>query len=223
MCCALSIWPSNCTPDPVPKSKTDCTGVVGVVRNSERLAAPTPNTCSGPGTWSTTEASTSEKTHRLAPSMTCERISSAIRTTPLALVCAMLASTSFVAKTEPTAFANSVAGMGSCNKNNLMSKSIWVPRPVATSTAAGSPRYKRSEERRVGKEGATARLIGTAEKRQAASSRWLQLTRAENTPLLLLFFQAEDGIRDGHVTGVQTCALPISLWPKPNLLPLLIL
>src|SRR5437660_2584741 len=27
---------------------------------------------------------------------------------------------------------------------------------------------------------------------------------------LLFFFQAEDGIRDGHVTGVQTCALPIS-------------
>src|SRR5690625_8046315 len=25
------------------------------------------------------------------------------------------------------------------------------------------------------------------------------------------FFQAEDGIRDGHVTGVQTCALPISI------------
>src|SRR5439155_6392176 len=27
--------------------------------------------------------------------------------------------------------------------------------------------------------------------------------------LLFFFFQAEDGIRDGHVTGVQTCALPI--------------
>src|SRR5215510_11446151 len=27
---------------------------------------------------------------------------------------------------------------------------------------------------------------------------------------VLFFFQAEDGIRDGHVTGVQTCALPIS-------------
>src|SRR6266581_7214793 len=26
---------------------------------------------------------------------------------------------------------------------------------------------------------------------------------------LLFFFQAEDGIRDGRVTGVQTCALPI--------------
>src|SRR5256886_8061200 len=27
------------------------------------------------------------------------------------------------------------------------------------------------------------------------------------------FFQAEDGIRDLTVTGVQTCALPILLWP----------
>src|SRR5438876_3937284 len=27
---------------------------------------------------------------------------------------------------------------------------------------------------------------------------------------LFFFFQAEDGIRDGRVTGVQTCALPIS-------------
>src|SRR5690606_39437145 len=27
---------------------------------------------------------------------------------------------------------------------------------------------------------------------------------------LIFFFQAEDGIRDFHVTGVQTCALPIS-------------
>src|SRR5439155_9736337 len=27
--------------------------------------------------------------------------------------------------------------------------------------------------------------------------------------ILFFFFQAEDGIRDGHVTGVQTCALPI--------------
>src|SRR5690625_7954772 len=29
--------------------------------------------------------------------------------------------------------------------------------------------------------------------------------------LYVFFFQAEDGIRDGHVTGVQTCALPISI------------
>src|SRR5690606_32595752 len=30
-------------------------------------------------------------------------------------------------------------------------------------------------------------------------------------PASYFFFQAEDGIRDFHVTGVQTCALPISL------------
>src|SRR5690606_40369450 len=34
------------------------------------------------------------------------------------------------------------------------------------------------------------------------------------------FFQAEDGIRDFHVTGVQTCALPISLpWPLTTRVP----
>src|SRR5260370_30333715 len=30
-------------------------------------------------------------------------------------------------------------------------------------------------------------------------------------PSMFFFFQAEDGIRDSSVTGVQTCALPISL------------
>jgi len=28
----------------------------------------------------------------------------------------------------------------------------------------------------------------------------------------VFFFQAEDGIRDRDVTGVQTCALPICVW-----------
>src|SRR6266511_5777209 len=32
------------------------------------------------------------------------------------------------------------------------------------------------------------------------------------------FFQAEDGIRDFHVTGVQTCALPILDQPLPLVL-----
>src|SRR5215211_8902647 len=31
-------------------------------------------------------------------------------------------------------------------------------------------------------------------------------------PSLVFFFQAEDGIRDHCVTGVQTCALPIYAW-----------
>src|SRR5439155_24566078 len=34
----------------------------------------------------------------------------------------------------------------------------------------------------------------------ASLRRWL---------MVAFFFRAEDGIRDGHVTGVQTCALPI--------------
>src|SRR5690349_25042559 len=29
---------------------------------------------------------------------------------------------------------------------------------------------------------------------------------------IIFFFQAEDGIRDLYVTGVQTCALPICTW-----------
>src|SRR5690606_30238080 len=32
----------------------------------------------------------------------------------------------------------------------------------------------------------------------------------------IVFFQAEDGIRDFHVTGVQTCALPISRLGVPG-------
>ena len=32
-----------------------------------------------------------------------------------------------------------------------------------------------------------------------------------NFVFVVFFFQAEDGIRDDLVTGVQTCALPI--WP----------
>src|SRR6266481_7322593 len=34
---------------------------------------------------------------------------------------------------------------------------------------------------------------------------------------LFFFFQAEDGIRDGTVTGVQTCALPIWVEPESEL------
>src|SRR5438552_2336554 len=34
---------------------------------------------------------------------------------------------------------------------------------------------------------------------------------------IFFFFQAEDGIRDDLVTGVQTCALPISSPPVPTL------
>src|SRR5215510_15209651 len=45
----------------------------------------------------------------------------------------------------------------------------------------------------------------------AASGVACALSGADLLQLLppVFFFQAADGIRDGHVTGVQTCALPI--------------
>src|SRR5256885_11294262 len=37
---------------------------------------------------------------------------------------------------------------------------------------------------------------------------------AHNVVIIVFFFQAEDGIRDYKVTGVQTCALPILVLTK---------
>src|SRR2546426_5950866 len=42
-----------------------------------------------------------------------------------------------------------------------------------------------------------------------ASSTWRVLSRRCTVCVWFFFFQAEDGIRDYKVTGVQTCALPI--------------
>src|SRR5690625_4246141 len=42
------------------------------------------------------------------------------------------------------------------------------------------------------------------------------LVRADPLSLVQYFLQAEDGIRDGHVTGVQTCALPIYIRAEVN-------
>src|SRR5690606_40848448 len=42
------------------------------------------------------------------------------------------------------------------------------------------------------------------------SSRSFHCLNSSLMVIFCFFFQAEDGIRDFHVTGVQTCALPIS-------------
>src|SRR5437763_5786774 len=47
--------------------------------------------------------------------------------------------------------------------------------------------------------------------RSDSEFRWLPMLFV--TLLYFFFLQAEDGIRDTSVTGVQTCALPISLVP----------
>src|SRR5690606_15572052 len=72
--------------------------------------------------------------------------------------------------------------------------------PQAREREVVSQANVRSEERRVGKECRCRRRRdpGDQERRRAGGGA------------LSLFCQAEDGIRVFHVTGVQTCALPIS-------------
>src|SRR5207247_5495641 len=45
---------------------------------------------------------------------------------------------------------------------------------------------------------------------RSSCATWLGVWTCVRLPLFFFFFQAEDGIRDPLVTGVQTCALPIS-------------
>src|SRR5215475_15724235 len=57
--------------------------------------------------------------------------------------------------------------------------------------------------------------MGAPKKRLGTESSATRAALVDATGQLILdegysfFFQAEDGIRDFHVTGVQTCALPI--------------
>src|SRR5207245_4135135 len=51
-------------------------------------------------------------------------------------------------------------------------------------------------------------LSGTEYSARSATSRC-------SCVFIVFFFQAEDGIRDATVTGVQTCALPISFGMAP--------
>src|SRR6266487_1007715 len=55
-------------------------------------------------------------------------------------------------------------------------------------------------------------MVAIADTDGAAEAAWKYVLIA-SAGLGLVFFPAEDGIRDGRVTGVQTCALPISRDP----------
>src|SRR5690348_18063622 len=52
--------------------------------------------------------------------------------------------------------------------------------------------------------------IGTLTSRFMIVSEWVYAFVINLGFFFFFFFQAEDGIRDGRGTGVQTCALPIS-------------
>src|SRR5829696_9486238 len=59
--------------------------------------------------------------------------------------------------------------------------------------------------------------------RRTLSQVFLGCYRLTQAPICVLkhlfFFQAEDGIRDWSVPGVQTCALPISSLPRDDRAP----
>src|SRR5215813_3919707 len=97
---------------------------------------------------------------------------------------------------------------------------------MSTLVVAASPSASRSEERRVGKE-CRSRWSPYHKKKKEDLSAAQPFRHVEQIavggvfghPLAnalrerFFFFQAEDGIRDADVTGVQTCALPISSRP----------
>src|SRR6266511_5459109 len=64
-------------------------------------------------------------------------------------------------------------------------------------------------------QGPVQELVGAGAKaastpKDVAAQAEILITMLPNSPdVELFFFQAEDGIRGFHVTGVQTCALPI--------------
>src|SRR5438067_8837034 len=58
------------------------------------------------------------------------------------------------------------------------------------------------------------RAAKTADESKNAATTPTRATSSLTTSVRIFFFQAEDGIRDRNVTGVQTCALPICARPR---------
>src|SRR5256885_9057448 len=69
----------------------------------------------------------------------------------------------------------------------------------------------RDAERMIASSKRWPRLLPSASI-QSCAARQAQWVGGTSERMLFFFFQAEDGIRDYKVTGVQTCALTIS-WP----------
>src|SRR5436309_12509397 len=94
---------------------------------------------------------------------------------------------------------------------------LTLPPPNLIREGAGTPGPRYWQQRadytiRATLDTATHTIAGSETLRYANNSPdtlhylWLQLDQN-----IYFFFQADDGIRAFHVTGVQTCALPISL------------
>src|SRR2546422_1592907 len=55
-------------------------------------------------------------------------------------------------------------------------------------------------------------MVSSKRRHTRCSGEWSSAVWSSGDVGRVFFFQAEDGIRDVAVTGVQTCALPISSW-----------
>src|SRR5437660_1020340 len=85
-----------------------------------------------------------------------------------------------------------------------------MPEPIAPSWLCGVP--SGSLSLRLDRSVASPGMVPWASRTIFAGAAGA--SASASTSAMFFFFQAEDGIRDGHVTGVQTCALPI-LWKRP--------
>src|SRR5204862_358840 len=79
---------------------------------------------------------------------------------------------------------------------------VILPRNLSCATGVYAVSFSTIDGAAVGLVGRSACGMTT--------TRFLLLILLELTAVSFFFFQAEDGIRDLYVTGVQTCALPIS-------------
>src|SRR5438876_363691 len=91
-------------------------------------------------------------------------------------------------------------------------RAVRAPRGAGDRRCAAGAAARRSEERRVGKEG---RIVGRrrkAREEEGIANEFSQLTTPDVVLVArpIFYFQSEDGRRDGRVTGVHTCALPMS-------------
>src|SRR5215208_3769561 len=82
---------------------------------------------------------------------------------------------------------------------------VTVATGPALAAAFQDPQEEKKEAEEVVKEKGPESPEAKEELKEAAKGKG----DPKEEKVEVFFFQAEDGIRDGHVTGVQTCALPI--------------
>src|SRR5690349_986062 len=98
-----------------------------------------------------------------------------------------------------------------CDETNLdefTSKGLSLREFAATGALAGLSACT-SIENSGSTSGLTERMVQVPTADGTMDAFFVHPAKKAPAVILFFFFQAEDGIRDLYVTGVQTCALPI--------------